>query len=256
MAFSGVLLAHSWKGQDPKGWWMSEKLDGVRAYWDGHRLYTRNKKIIHAPDWFLAQFPDFALDGELFTARGQFQEIVSIVRKHTPVDREWRKIKFLAFDAPDVKAPVETRWALLRRVRGKPNIAIVPQTLCKGKDHLHQFHKKIHRGKGEGVMLREPGSHYEHRRSHTLLKVKTFDDEEAKIVGYTPGTGKYRGQLGAYEVVLLKGSRARFHVGTGISDAERRRPLPLGTIVTIQFQGKTNAGIPRFPALIGARDYE
>ncbi len=105
-------------------------------------------------------------------------------------------------------------------------------------------------------MLREPGSVYEPRRTGALRKVKSFQDAEARITGYTAGTGKHAGRLGAYEAVLLKGSRAKFRIGTGISDAEREQPLPVGTVVTVKFQELTDDGVPRFPALVGPRDYE
>lgn len=37
-----ILLAHKWEpDHDPTGWWMSEKLDGVRAYWDGEAFVSR-----------------------------------------------------------------------------------------------------------------------------------------------------------------------------------------------------------------------
>jgi DNA ligase-1 len=253
----GVLLAHKWSGGDPTGYWMSEKLDGVRAYWTGEKLITRNGNEIHAPEWFLNSLPSIALDGELFAGRGEFQKTVSIVRKKKPVDSEWRSMHYRVFDAPEVPGPVEKRWAAMNKaIRGKKHVETVEQVKCKGESHLRQYHKKIRKQGGEGVMLREPNSRYEGKRSHTLLKVKDFEDTEAKIVGYTPGTGKHKGKLGAYEVVLVDDKSIRFKVGTGISDAERERPLKIGKIITIKHQGVSKAGVPRFPALITARDYE
>src|SRR3954447_2549458 len=72
-----VLLAESWDGQrDPKGWWISEKLDGVRAYWDGKQLLSRLGNVLHAPEWFIKDLPKHSLDGELFLARKSFQKTV------------------------------------------------------------------------------------------------------------------------------------------------------------------------------------
>jgi DNA ligase-1 len=86
--------------QNPKGWLISEKLDGVRCYWDGAAMWTRNKKPFYAPDWFIAELPkDLPLDGELFTARDDFQNAVSIVRKQDKSER-WRKITYMVYDAP------------------------------------------------------------------------------------------------------------------------------------------------------------
>jgi len=60
-----LLLLKVYTDQNVTGWVMSEKLDGIRAYWDGKRLLTRSGKVIHAPDWFLKDYPPFAIDGEL-----------------------------------------------------------------------------------------------------------------------------------------------------------------------------------------------
>ena len=78
---------------DPKGWWMSEKLDGLRAYWDGKHFFSRLGNSFHAPEWFIKDLPyGMELDGELFGGRGKFQSTVSIV-KGGPSDR-WKDIKF------------------------------------------------------------------------------------------------------------------------------------------------------------------
>ena len=74
-----LLKLSEYKGQDVGGWLASEKLDGVRAYWDGRNLLSRNGKILAAPGGWSAHFPPFALDGELYTARGEFEKIQSTV---------------------------------------------------------------------------------------------------------------------------------------------------------------------------------
>tara|TARA_B100001964_G_C14150696_1_gene561900 strand:- start:1026 stop:1271 length:246 start_codon:yes stop_codon:yes gene_type:complete len=65
------------------GWWMSEKLDGVRGYWTGNKLISRQGNSFHAPEWFTRNFPSIPLDGELWTEREQFQELVTIVRRES-----------------------------------------------------------------------------------------------------------------------------------------------------------------------------
>jgi DNA ligase-1 len=254
--FSGVLLAKKWDNEDPTGWWMSEKLDGIRAYWTGSKLVTRNGNEIHAPAWFTDSLPSIALDGELIVGRGKFNKTVSAVKKKTPNEAEWKTVLYRVFDAPSVPGPCEKRWTAMKAaIRGLKHVKAVDQVKCKGAADLKKYHAKITQLGGEGVMLREPGSAYEKKRSSTLLKVKSFDDAEAKIVGYTEGTGRHKGRLGAYEAVLV-GSRKKFKIGTGISDSERDDPLPIGTIVTVKFQELTPDGVPRFPSLVGARDYE
>jgi DNA ligase-1 len=261
------MLAKAWSGSDPKGWWMSEKLDGMRAYWTGYELYTRNGNIIVAPDWFLAVLPPgVALDGEIYMGRGRFQEVMSVARKATARDPRWDQVLYMAFDAPEVVGGCEARFDALRgfvadacrrwRRGGSCPLVFVDQQRCTSKSELTRFHQEISKLRGEGVMLRAPGSAYSRTRTSDLLKVKNFLDTEARITGYTEGTGKHAGRLGAYEAKLIAGSKAAFKIGTGISDAERDRPLPIGTIVTVQFQEYTQDGVPRFPSLVGARDYE
>lgn len=258
-AFPGeVMLAKPFKeAEDYTGWWMSEKLDGMRAYWTGSGLFSRNGKPIHAPRWFTDALPRMALDGELMTGRGQFNETISIVRKQSPVDTEWRRITFHVFDAPMQPGSCEQRWADVQAaVAGIPFVSPVEQVRCASPRHLAETRATVARLGGEGVMLRAPRSAYEHRRSGQLLKVKSFQDAEARITGYLPGEGKHAGRLGAYEAVLLSGPRTKFGVGTGMTDAERQRPLPIGTVITIKFFELTPDGVPRFPSFVAARDYE
>ena len=95
----GVLLLKTWQpAQDVRGWLMSEKLDGVRAYWDGQKLISRGGKIFSAPAWFIKDFPPFALDGELWSKRRDFENIVSIVRRknRTPAGSRFL-IRFLTY---------------------------------------------------------------------------------------------------------------------------------------------------------------
>ena len=254
------MLAKPFKeAEDYTGWWMSEKLDGMRAYWTGSELFSRNGKPVHAPKWFTDALPDMALDGELMLGRGKFQETMSIVRKHTPVDKDWRRITYYVFDAPMERGGCEARWdAAKRAVRGISHVKMVEQVACKSPAHLKQVHDEIAALGGEGVMLREPGSSYEHRRSGSLLKVKMFDDNEARITGYEAGKGKHAGRLGAYEAVLTTGPHKgkSFTVGTGMSDEERERPLRIGTIITVKHQGYSNSGHPRFPSFLRVRGRE
>jgi len=255
----GVMLAKKHTGGDVRGWWMSEKFDGMRAYWTGSEFFSRNGNKVYAPKWFTDALPDMALDGELMLGRGKFQETMSIVRKHTPVDKDWRRITYYVFDAPMERGGCEARWdAAKRSVRGISHVKMVEQVACKSPAHLKQVHDEIAALGGEGVMLREPGSPYEHRRSSRLLKVKMFDDNEARITGYEAGKGKNAGRLGAYETVLTTGPHKgkSFSVGTGMSDEERERPLRIGTIITVKHQGYSDSGHPRFPSLLRVRGRE
>src|SRR5438105_6457719 len=109
-----LLLAESWdNATDLSDWWMSEKLDGVRAYWDGRQVLSRQGNIYHAPDWFIEGLPAVPLDGELWIDRKKFQRTVSIVRRQDKNDL-WNEVRFLVFDAPATTGGFEDRFAFLK----------------------------------------------------------------------------------------------------------------------------------------------
>lgn len=249
-----LLLAHSWDGEvDPSGWWMSEKLDGVRAYWDGRRFVSRLGNQYHAPGWFTEGLPEFPLDGELWLDRKAFQRTVSVVRRQDGGDA-WRQIKYLVFDAPGLKGSFEERVrhyheaiATRRPAFAQP----LAHEVCRDLGHMRSELARVEGLGGEGLMLRRPGSPYEVGRSHTLLKVKSFFDAEARVVGHQAGAGKHKGRLGALLVELQDGTR--FAVGTGLSDAQREDPPPVGAIITFRYQELSDGGVPRFPSFVGVR---
>lgn len=250
-----LLLAERWdRLTDLSGWWMSEKLDGVRAYWDGKQFLSRLGNVYHAPDWFLEGLPEIPLDGELWMDRKMFQRTVSIVRRQDKNDL-WREIRFVVFDAPAQGGAFEDRLAFFEELLTKRKAAFTaahPHQVCKDLDHLHKELARIESLGGEGLMLRQPHSKYEIGRSWTLLKVKSFLDAEARVVGHKAGAGRHKGRLGALQVELADGIRV--DVGTGFSDAERENPPSIGSIITFRYQELSEAGVPRFPSYVGVRD--
>jgi DNA ligase-1 len=250
-----ILLAHSWDGVlDPTRWWMSEKLDGLRAYWNGQRFISRLGNTYHAPEWFVTGLPSTPLDGELWAGRKKFQRATSIARRQDKSDL-WKELQFVVFDAPSLPTSFEDRICRLDDLlaSGRPKYACAHDyTRCESVGHLRRELERIEGLGGEGLMLREPGSLYEVGRSATMLKVKSFKDEEAEVIGHLPGTGRHKGSLGALDVVLKNGTR--FSIGTGFTDAERREPPPVGAIVTFKYQELSDGGVPRFPSFVRIRE--
>lgn len=249
-----LLLANVWNPSiDPTGWWISEKYDGLRAWWDGQRLWSRKGNLIHAPDYFLAELPrDIALDGELWIGHGKFEETISIVRSETPDDR-WERVRYMVFDAPAAKGTFEQRMQFLRATVSEGNrfVRVVAQERCKGVPQLLAERDRVVRQGGEGLMLRQPESAYEVGRSPTLLKVKPYDDAEATVIAHEPGKGKFAGKLGALRVRAEDGRE--FSIGGGLTDADRESPPPVGTVITYRFRGLTAKGLPRFPSYLRLR---
>ena len=249
-----LLLAESWDFiTDPAGWWLSEKLDGVRAFWDGRQFISRLGNLFHAPDWFIAGLPDVPLDGELWLGRKMFQRAVSIVRRQDK-NELWNDIAYVVFDAPGLDKGFEARLKFVGEClkENRPRYARPHEHIqCKGVDHLKQELARLEALGGEGLMLRRAGSRYESGRSSTLLKVKSFHDAEARVLKHQEGAGRHKGRLGALLVELPDGTT--FSVGTGFSDAEREDPPPVGSTICFRYQELSEAGVPRFPSYIGIR---
>jgi DNA ligase-1 len=250
-----LLLATSWdNAANLSGWWMSEKLDGVRAYWTGKgEFLSRQGNLFHAPDWFMEGLPEAPLDGELWIDRKKFQRTVSIVRRQDKTDL-WKEVRYLVFDAPAATGDFEDRLEFVRdALQRRPSQFVQPHDhqLCRDTEHLRSELQRIEALGGEGLMLREPGSLYEAGRSSTLLKVKTFHDAEAVVIGHEAGAGRHKGRLGALTVRLPSG--ISFSVGTGFSDKERANPPALGATITFRYQELSDAGVPRFPSYVGVR---
>ncbi|MDP2341048.1 MAG: DNA ligase [Deltaproteobacteria bacterium] len=248
-----VLLAHKWENDiDPRGWWMSEKLDGVRAWWTGTEFMSRLGNKFFAPSWFTASLPPHLLDGELWLGRKEFNECVSIVRRQDE-GPQWKKIKYLVFDAPHLKTSFEERVAFMKAwhasLADASMVQVVEHVFCEGTAHLRSELERVEGLGGEGLMMRKPGSKYESGRSTSLLKVKTFHDAEGRVIDHEPGKGKHKGRLGALVVQMPNG--IKFNVGTGFTDDERKDPPPLGTIITYRYQELTKDGVPRFPSWVG-----
>ncbi|MEA1879148.1 MAG: DNA ligase [Campylobacterota bacterium] len=245
-----LMLLKTYKDQNITGWVMSEKLDGIRAYWDGIRLVSRGGKIIHAPKWFTKDYPPFELDGELWTKRNDFENISSIVRDKTPNEKEWEQIKHYIFEVPSTKGNLQKRLEKVKPFLSS-TLKLLKQIPIKDKRHLDKYLNEIENKKGEGLVVRDPNVPYINKRTSKALKVKTFQDAECEVVGYTKGKGKYKDVVGAIECQLENG--VIFKIGTGLSNKERHAPPSIGEMITFQYQRFTKYEKPRFPVFLRVR---
>lgn len=251
-----VLLAQTWNESiDPAGWWLSEKLDGVRCYWSGSRFYSRNGNQFLAPAFFTEKLPKtVSLDGELWMGRKMFQQCVGIIKRQDfkKYDiNEWGKIVYIVFDAPTIKGKFEDRLHYIYNLAEKiqsPYMRAHEHRKCNGMQDLLDELEKVEELGGEGIMLRQTGSFYEHKRSNSLLKVKTFLDAEATVVGHKNGTGRCYAMMGALFVRADNG--IEFKIGSGFNDDQRRKPPKIGSRVTYKYQELSNSGKPRFPIFL------
>lgn len=245
------------KGMPLDGYWVSEKLDGVRAYWTGERFLSRGGHEYRAPDWFTEGFPVHPLDGELWMGRGRFAELSGAVRQEMPDDNDWQRIRFMVFDLPDKEATFDQRLARLRVLIQEvesPYMALVDQQRASTHEKLMQRLDEAVDGGAEGLMLRLGSSGYRSGRSNDLLKVKQYQDAEAVVVRHLPGKGKFEGVMGSMVVELEDGRQ--FRIGSGFTDGERALPPNPGTTITFKYYGLTATGLPRFASFLRIRNDE
>lgn len=239
-----LMLLEQYHDQIIEGWVMSEKLDGVRGFWDGNQLLSRQGLPLVPPDYFIKDFPPFAIDGELFSERGKFEEISATVRAANP--KGWYKLKLHVFDVPNAEGDLFARLNTLRDYLTKhpsPYIQIIEQIPIHNRDHLSAFFTEIQQLGGEGVVVRNPNSPYIQGRSAQILKLKAVDDEECIVVAHHTGKGKYADKLGA---ITCENQRGRFRIGSGFKDKDRENPPAIGSTITYKYRGLTAHGKPRF----------
>ncbi|MDK4680071.1 DNA ligase [Kingella negevensis] len=246
-----IILSNHYNKQNITGWAMSEKMDGVRAYWDGKQLISRQGNVFTPPAGFTRDFPPFALDGELYAGRGTFERVSATVRS---TQGNWQGIRLHVFDVPNAEGNLYQRLSLAKQHAAKhPNaqFVVVPQITVKDEAHARQFLRQIEQGGGEGVMLHNPNAPYTSGRSNDLLKLKTTHDAECTVTQHHQGKGKYADTLGA---VSCKNELGEFRIGSGFKDKDRDNPPPIGSVITYKYRGFTAKGTPRFATFLRRRN--
>jgi DNA ligase-1 len=250
-----LMLANVYRpGLPLADYWVSEKYDGVRAYWDGEQLWTRNGHRIAAPAWFTAGWPTQSLDGELWAGHGRFNAVSSAAARDIPDDASWRHVRYMAFDLPAQPGSFDARLSTLAQaLTGSTNSAVqaVPHHKLPDDTALQTLLRQTVQRGGEGLMLRRGSSLYRGERSDDLLKLKQHLDAEATVIGHVPGKGKYQGLLGALLVQTPEG--LHFRLGSGLRDADRLSAPPIGSQVTYRYLGLHPNGAPRFASFVRVR---
>ena len=275
--FGEVMLLMNYKkelldNQSLKGYLVSEKFDGIRAFWDGKKLLTRQGKEIFAPECWIKGFPKFALDGELFIKRGAFEETLSIVSQKQADCKQWQKIKYYVFDAPmfdkdlsadskESKNITEPRDSLEKRLAKIENfldsdknlpIKVIPQIKVDSENALKNMLKDVAKKSGEGLVIRKNNAPYEVGRTKNALKLKPYLDSECKVIAHNEGKGRLKGKLGSVlcEQMSQDGKILHFKIGSGFSDKYRENPPPIGSLITYKFYGYTKNDIPKFASFL------
>lgn len=237
------------------GWVMSEKLDGVRAYWDGDQLISRSGRVLSPPRSFTQGFPPFALDGEIWSRRGEFEHIASIVNtKENKVG--WDELTYNIFEVPHQKGGLLQRLNVLEaylHLHTAEKLHILNQMIVNDEEDVRSFFEKVIARGGEGIVLRDPNEAYYTGRTSSALKYKPFTDAECMITDVIEGKGKFSGQMGAvkcdYQGKIIK-------IGSGFTSEQRKRSFEIGTVVSFKYYGFTHLGNPKYPVFLRVRsDY-
>lgn len=250
-----ILLAEVYRDQaDVSQYLASEKLDGVRALWDGQTLRFRSGKEIQAPSWFISGLLKVPLDGELWMGRGSFERLSGTVRRDVPVDSEWRQVRYMIFELPGAAGNFRERAEQIRQLVRQANVPWlqeIEQFSVVDRNSLKKRLNEVVKAGGEGLMLHRADASYETGRSDTLLKMKPSEDADAVVIGYRPGKGKHAGSMGALHLRTPEG--LEFSLGTGFSDEQRNDPPALGSTVTYRYRDVTGKGLPRFASFLRVR---
>jgi len=250
-----LWLANPYQGHEKlTDYWVSEKFDGIRGYWDGHQLLSRSGKALNPPTWFVQGWPAHAFEGELWAGPGQFEQAASVIQQKQASDNAWRAMRFMVFD---VFTPSITFTERVGRYQGLVKHIDKPwvQAVTQSQVHTHGalktlLHTTVQAG-GEGLVLHRGSSLYQSGRNADVLKVKPQEDAEAKVVAHEVGQGKHAQRTGALWVETPQG--LRFKLGTGLSDTQRKDPPAVGQWVTYRYRGLTDKGVPRFASFVRIR---
>jgi len=227
-------------------YYISEKLDGMRGYWDGEQLFTRQGNLINSPIWFTQGWPTKPMDGELWIKPDSFQETISCVRKYI-AGQCWQKVHFMIFDLPKHGGRFAERVQRMQNISlqtSSPYLKAIKQYKVSNLTELDNRLNQVINNKGEGLMLHLASAYYHIGRTASLLKLKKHQDGEAMVIEHISGRGKYQHMLGAIKVKTSEG--IIFKIGSGFTEQERTTPPAIGTLITYKYNGLTKAGKPRF----------
>ena len=264
------MLAAKWEDYKDKiqyPIYSQPKLDGIRCIVTKDGMFSRNgKAIISAPhirkalDKLFKHEPDLILDGELYADKfaNDFNKIVSLVKKTKPTEADLKEsaknIEYHIYDVPSVDETFTGRW------RELDELALdFPNCVKKVETHIiteefyitDWYENYIERGY-EGQMLRM-NSKYENKRSKSLLKHKSFVDEEYTVLDIVEGEGNRSGTAGYFVFETKDGKRFKSNVkGTWEETAGmlKNKKKLIGKEATVKYFNLTPDGIPRFPYVI------
>ena len=250
-ATSNLPLQHAktYKSQNISGWVMSEKLDGIRGYWDGRVLYTKGGKRLSPPAEFTQNFPPFALDGELWTKRQDFENIQSQV---LALGSQWEEVRYYVFEVPYAKGDFLQRLEKAKawfKIHPSEKVTIVTQYPCPNKKSLTDYLNLVISKGGEGLIVKNANLTYQAGRTNSMLKVKKANDMEGRVIAIN----YHLDQQHLKSLTLQLDNGVIFKLGNGFTKQQRLQAPSVGTRVTFKYYGFTKYGKPKFASFVRIR---
>lgn len=243
-----VQLANKFTGKMFENPYYSRKFDGKRMYiMDGMPYSRTNKKCSFAPISHIINelkkikgINDVVLDGEClyFDENGNedFQKGISLTSKDDRKE-ECKNICYVIFDIlpkknfitkiPFVNFEEEYQWLIGQLAdleKETPCYSLIGTKfdniyIARQDTDIKKLSELRDKNNWEGLMVRNGSHPYEYKRTMSLLKLKKMMDDEFEIIGFTKGTGKFEGTLGAITIKLPTGESVE--VGSGFSSDDR-----------------------------------
>lgn len=228
---------------------------------------------------FLKEFPDVVLDGELYVhtaydeegneksqeAKFQFLQEMNKPRRGTAHALE-SQLEYHVFDIVDPDSVQKKRFRTLKKLFDQedvaeqcPHIVHVTPTLVHSNDEIEPLFDKAVEAGYEGLILRAHDCPYTTKAKQRCLKMrkmKSFDEAEFKIVGFTRDEGVDECYF-CYQCETEDGEKFKAASMGTVADRKKlwvKRKKLIGKMLTVSYQGVSKDGIPRFPKGKGVRN--
>ena len=252
-----ITTASKWESEDPRGWYISEKLGGIRCLWNGLEMWSKNGTQYNIPDYFVSRLPKSPLDGELYMERGTLSKCMMIVKKKSTdpdYEKEWNNMWFVVYDAPEAPGNFRQRLQALKEYFEKSDglyIRLHEYRICEGKADAQRELEQIQKEGREGIVLREGNSPYTKGRSKFVLERRSHFEARAEVIEHIKGKSKSGSEIVASLRVRTSDGK-EFLINRGITDDIRQHPPAVGSEIIYKFSGELDSGKPKAPVFIKA----
>ena len=266
--FFNPMLAHKFEDYKDKityPVYSQPKLDGIRCIVRADGMWSRNgKKIVSAPHIYEAMKPlfevnpDLIFDGELYADKfaNDFNAICSLVKKTKPTSADLEKskesIQYHIYDLPSCSGTFTQRNKALIDIGVPRGCVIVTTDKVNNENELMGCYGAYVNWGYEGQMIRLD-KEYESKRSKSLLKHKSFVDEEYTILDVVEGEGNKTGMVGSFVFESKTGhifNSSPKYSWDECKELWKQRQELIGKSATVKYFNLTPDGVPRFPYVI------